>query len=142
VYPEHKLGNVREKTIREMTVSPQQVKFGDDKRDTLPDYCRACDYRFACNGGCPKQRFTKTPEGEDGLNYLCAGYRMFFSHIDPHMRFMANELNGRRPAANVMDWVRQQDARRDTARAKATGRNALCPCGSGKKFKRCCGKTG
>jgi uncharacterized protein len=141
VYPEHNLGNVREMSIREMTQSPQQVKFGDDKRDALPRFCQACDYRFACNGGCPKQRFTKTPDGEDGLNYLCKGYKMFFSHIDPYMRFMAKELGNSRPAANVIEWVRQQDAIQAAAKAKAPGRNDACPCGSGKKYKRCCGKA-
>ena len=142
VYPEHNLGNVRETSIREMTQSPQQVKFGNDKRDALPRFCQACDYRFACNGGCPKQRFSKTPDGEDGLNYLCKGYKMFFSHVDPYMQFMAKELGVSRPAANVMEWVRQRDAVKASTKAKAPGRNDPCPCGSGKKYKRCCGESG
>ena len=138
VYPEYNLGNVRDASIREMVASPQQEKFGLDKRDTLPTYCRECDYRFACNGGCPKQRFTHTPDGEAGLNYLCPGYKMFFKHVDPYMKFMASELMHGRPAANVMGWVRHQDALRVAAQKQAPGRNDPCPCGSGKKYKRCC----
>ena len=140
VYPEYNLGNVRYQSIREMVVSPLQEKFGQDKADTLPNYCLECDFKFACNGGCPKQRFSHTPDGEEGLNYLCQGYKILFSHIDPYLRFMANELRYGRPAANVMDWARHQDAAREASRAKSPGRNDPCPCGSGKKFKRCCGR--
>ncbi len=137
VYPEYRLGNVRDMSIRHMVESAQQTKFGLDKHDTLPKYCRECEFRFACNGGCPKQRFITTPDGEEGLNYLCKGYKIFFGHVDPYMRFMADELRGRRPAANVMDWVRQQDA----AKRPPPTRNDPCPCGSGKKYKRCCGSA-
>ena len=84
-------------------------RFGLDKRDSLPRYCRECDVRFACNGECPKHRFILTPDGEPGLNYLCAGYKIFFKHVDPYMKFMANELHHQRPPANVMAWVRQRE---------------------------------
>ncbi len=142
VYPDYRLGNVHEESIRDMVASPLQEKFGNDKEDTLPQYCIECDYRFACNGGCPKQRFTRTPQGESGLNYLCKGYKMFFSHADPYMRFMANEVGNGRPAANVMQWVRQMDAQREAARQRVDpGRNDPCPCGSGTKYKRCCGRA-
>ncbi len=142
VYPDYRLGNVHEESIRDMVDSPLQTKFGQDKADTLPQYCVECDYRFACNGGCPKQRFTRTPQGEGGLNYLCKGYKMFFSHVDPYMRFMANELGRGQPAANVMEWVRHMDAQKEAARQKIDpGRNDPCPCGSGQKYKRCCGKA-
>jgi uncharacterized protein len=142
VYPDYRLGNVHEESIRTMVDSPLQEKFGQDKADTLPEYCLQCDYKFACNGGCPKQRFTRTPKGEPGLNYLCKGYKMFFSHADPYMRFMANEVGRGRPAANVMEWVRQMDAQKEAARLKVDpGRNDPCPCGSGQKYKRCCGKA-
>lgn len=142
VYPDYRLGNVHEESIRDMVDSPLQEKFGQDKADTLPQYCLECDYKFACNGGCPKQRFTRTPKGEPGLNYLCKGYKMFFSHADPYMRFMANEVGRGRPAANVMEWVRQMDAQKEAARLKVDpGRNDPCPCGSGQKYKRCCGKA-
>ncbi|HEX5481970.1 MAG TPA: anaerobic sulfatase-maturation protein [Terriglobia bacterium] len=138
VYPENKLGNIMESPLASMTASPQQTKFGLDKRDALPRYCRECDVRFACNGECPKHRFTKTPDGEEGLNYLCAGYKLFFHHVGPYMQFMANELRHERPPANVMDWVR----RRDQGPADRPGRNDPCPCGSGLKYKKCCGRGG
>jgi uncharacterized protein len=102
VYPEHKLGNVMENSLEEMAGSAQQKKFGDDKRDLLPRMCRECEVRFACNGECPKHRFLTTPDGESGLNYLCAGYKYFFNHVDPYMRFMADELSAGRAPANIM----------------------------------------
>lgn len=102
VYPEHRLGNVRETSLRAMVDSAQQRKFGTDKRDTLPAYCRACEVRFACNGECPKHRFAYTPEGEAGLNYLCPAYQRFFRHVDGPMRAMARLVAGGRPAAEVM----------------------------------------
>ena len=138
VYPDYRLGNVRDETIREMVASAPQRKFGTDKRDRLPQYCRECEYKFACNGGCPKHRFTRTPSGEDGLNYLCKGYKLYFSHVDPYMRFMADELRQRRAAANVMNWVKAKDELNDSDRTKVPGRNDPCPCGSGRKFKKCC----
>ena len=139
VYPENHLGNVREAAIRDMVAGPQQRQFGNDKRDTLPQFCRRCEYRKACNGGCPKHRFERTPEGEEGLNYLCRGYKIYFGHVDPYMQFMAEELRRGRPAANVMEWVRQRDATRAEAARRPPGRNDPCPCGSGRKFKLCCG---
>ncbi len=139
VFPENKLGNVMENSLAALVDSPAQRKFGADKRDTLPRYCRECDVRFACNGECPKHRFTRTPDGEEGLNYLCAGYKMFFRHIDPYMKFMAAELQAERPPANVMAWVRARDAQ-SPGRQKP-GRNDPCPCGSGKKYKKCCGQS-
>jgi len=102
VYPENKLGNVMVSDLEQMVGSAQQKKFGLDKRESLPRMCRQCDVRFACNGECPKHRFVTTPDGEPGLNYLCAGYKHFFHHIDPHMRFMAAELRAGRPPANIM----------------------------------------
>ena len=138
VYPENKLGNIIEQPLQTLVNSEQQPKFGRDKHDTLPGYCRKCAVRFACNGECPKHRFVRTPDGEEGLNYLCAGYKLFFKHIDPFMKFMANELRHQRPPANVMDWVRLRD--RTAAGNKSPGRNDPCPCDSGKKFKKCCGR--
>lgn len=137
VYPEHKLGNIMEQNISALVDSPQQQTFGEDKRDTLPDYCRRCEVRFACHGECPKHRFIKTPDGEEGLNYLCAGYREFFNHIDPYMRFMADQLRQRQAPANVMAWVRMKDLRAEGKRKP--GRNDPCLCGSERKYKKCCG---
>jgi uncharacterized protein len=102
VYPEHKLGNIVHSDLRQMVSSSQQKSFGLAKRDSLPRMCRQCDVRFACNGECPKHRFLTTPDGEPGLNYLCAGYKHFFHHIDPFMQFMAAELRAGRPPANIM----------------------------------------
>ena len=106
VYPENKLGNLTERPLRGMLTSQQQVRFGDAKLSGLPSDCRSCDVRFACNGECPKHRFLTTSKGEYGLNYLCAGYKHFFRHIDPYMRFMANELKHGGAPARVMEWVR------------------------------------
>jgi uncharacterized protein len=136
VFPRFRLGNIAVTAIGDLVDSPAQREFGNAKRDTLPGYCRRCEVRFACHGECPKNRFVKTPDGEPGLNYLCAGYRRFFNHIDPAMRFMADELAHERPPANVMAWRRAQDLERALT---AAGRNDPCPCGSGKKHKKCCG---
>ncbi|MDR1402963.1 MAG: anaerobic sulfatase-maturation protein [Tannerellaceae bacterium] len=102
VFPEYKLGNIYAKTITEMMYSPEQMKFGADKFDKLPAQCKACDYLFACNGECPKNRFLYTANGEYGLNYLCKGYKKFFNHAAPYMDYMKNELLAGRPPANVM----------------------------------------
>jgi len=102
VYPEHKLGNITQTSLNQLVHSDRQKAFGNDKHDLLPRMCRECEVRFACNGECPKHRFLTTPDGDPGLNYLCAGYKYFFNHIDPHMRFMAAELRAGRPPANIM----------------------------------------
>lgn len=139
VYPRYKLGNIVTDSIRDLADSPFQKKFGQDKSDTLPKFCRECDVRFACNGECPKHRFLTTPDGEPGLNYLCAGYKKFLHHIDNHMQRMARLLRQGYPAAGIMDMLAQEEARERQARAwKTTGRNDPCPCGSGRKFKKCC----
>jgi uncharacterized protein len=111
-----------------------QQKFGSDKRDTLPKYCLECDVRFACNGECPKNRFITTPTGEPGLNYLCAGFKAFFHHIDVPMRIMCDLLRRGLPAEGVMAALAQRERTLKNARV---GRNEACPCGSGKKFKKC-----
>jgi uncharacterized protein len=103
VYPRHKLGNVMNQSLGAMVNSPQQIKFGNDKFDSLPKFCRECEVRFACNGECPKHRFIQTPDGEDGLNYLCAAYKMFFNHIDAHMKTMARLLQHDEAPARIME---------------------------------------
>ena len=135
VYPENKLGNIMEAGLSTLADSQQQKKFGADKNDTLPKYCRECEVRFACNGECPKHRFLTTPDGEPGLNYLCAGYKKFFNHIDPYMRFMADELSHQRAPANIMTALKM----RDPNPGQKPTRNQPCPCGSGRKYKHCCG---
>jgi uncharacterized protein len=139
VYPENRLGNIMECPLASLAGSEQQRRFGLAKRDTLPRYCRECEVRFACNGECPKHRFVHSPHGEAGLNYLCAGYKLFFKHIDPAMRYMANELVHQRSPANVMGWMRWQDTKAKAERPP--GRNDPCPCASGRKFKKCCGRS-
>ena len=106
VYPKHKVGNIMEESLGEIVESPQQKKFGNDKRDSLPTMCRECEFRFACNGGCPKQRFMKTPEGEPGLNYLCQGYMMFYKHSQKAMQAMAQLYRMGRPPADIMNAYR------------------------------------
>ena len=102
VYPEYRLGNVTREPLAELVASPAQRRFGADKSATLPRQCRECDVRFACNGECPKNRFIPTPDGESGLNYLCAAYQRFFRHVDPAMRGMAWLIQNRRPPAEIM----------------------------------------
>ncbi len=140
VEPDYLLGNLQELPLLEMVASEKQRAFGQVKDDTLPQGCRDCEVRFVCNGGCPKDRILTTPDGEPGLNYLCAGYRSFFNYIGPAMQFMASELRQGRPPANIMRQLALEDA---DARGAAVGapRNAPCPCGSGKKTKRCCGRA-
>jgi uncharacterized protein len=107
VNPENKLGNIKEKHMIELVSSEQQVKFGQDKYDKLPKYCLECEVRFACHGGCPKDRFITTPEGEPGLNYLCAGFKIFFNHIDKPMRIMSQLLQQNRAPAEIMQTYKQ-----------------------------------
>jgi len=102
VTPQNKLGNIKEKHMLELVSSDQQVKFGNDKFDTLPKYCRECEVRFACHGGCPKDRFITTPDGEPGLNYLCAGFKIFFNHVDKPMRMMSQLLQHNRAPSEIM----------------------------------------
>jgi uncharacterized protein len=109
VYPRYKLGNIMETPLGDMVQSPFQKKFGLDKRDTLPKYCRECEVRHACHGECPKHRFIKTPDGEDGLNYLCGAYKPFFNHIDPYMKTMASMLTRQQPPAMIKDLVAEHD---------------------------------
>jgi len=103
VYPKFKLGNIMNESIAAMVNSQTQKKFGESKSSTLPKFCRECDVRFACHGECPKHRFIKTPYGEDGLNYLCAGYKKFFRHVDPYMKQMSAFLDARQSPANIME---------------------------------------
>jgi uncharacterized protein len=102
VYPRYRLGNVMNQSLGAMVNSPAQIKFGSDKADLLPQFCRQCEVRFACNGECPKHRFIQAPGGEAGLNYLCAAYKKFFHHIDPHMKTMSQLLRRGRAAADIM----------------------------------------
>lgn len=137
VEPDYLLGNITQTSLVQLIGLDKQVKFGNDKRDTLPSYCRTCEVRFACHGECPKNRFIATPEGEPGLNYLCAGYKAFFKHIDHPMKLMAQLLRSGRFADEAMALLKVEQR----TWSANTGRNDPCPCGSGRKFKKCHGET-
>ena len=110
VYPQNKLGNILDDPLASLFKTKKQQDFGGAKRDSLPALCRECDVRFACNGECPKHRFMTTPDGEPGLNYLCAAYKKFFHHVAPYMEFMGRELLNQRSPARVMEYARWLDA--------------------------------
>lgn len=106
VFPQYRLGNLREKSLVEMMYSPKQREFGRAKQTALPRQCRECRWLFACNGECPKNRFARTADGEKGLNFLCNGYRRFFEHVAPYMDWMKRELMANRPPAGIVDLLR------------------------------------
>jgi serine-type anaerobic sulfatase-maturating enzyme len=138
VEPDYLLGNIMQSHLLDLVGSEPQRRFGQNKLDALPRSCRECEVYFACKGECPKNRFLKTPAGEPGLNYLCTGYKAFFHHIDRPMTSLAKLLRQGQPAERVMEVLKAEDARKVPPRGKV-GRNDPCPCGSGKKFKKCCG---
>jgi uncharacterized protein len=133
VNQDHRIGNILETPLFELLESPAQRAFGQAKWDRLPEYCRKCEVLTLCYGGCPKDRFLRTPEGQEGLNYLCAGYKRFFTHCRPFVEQVAAL------------WRRQKDEppsppsqRERKITAAKVGRNDPCPCGSGLKYKKCC----
>ncbi|MDY7102163.1 MAG: anaerobic sulfatase maturase [Actinomycetota bacterium] len=138
VDPDHRLGNIVDTQIVELVAKPAQRDFGTAKRDELPQYCRECDVRFACHGECPKNRFITTPDGEGGLNYLCAGYKRFFGHIDEPMRRIVDLLRSRRQPTEIMA-IAEREGLTFADVVRRAGRNDPCPCGSGRKTKRCHG---
>ena len=139
VYPEYLLGNLNTSGLAEMLTSESQLRFGQNKQDTLPEYCRHCEYCSICAGECPKHRIVNTPDGKSGLNYLCPGLKMFFTHSAPYMEYMKREYDMNGAPAKVMEWAR----RLKPAKASVNTFDELrsydpCPCGSGKKYKFCC----
>ena len=131
VEPDYLLGNIHETHMVELIAKPQQRTFGQDKRDKLTQQCKDCKVRHLCNGGCPKDRFGRSRDGEDGHNYLCEGLEAFFMHTGPAFTAMAQLLQRGNPPSDVMATVRAEDARR--------GPYVPCPCGSGEKFRFCHG---
>ncbi|MBI1733927.1 MAG: anaerobic sulfatase maturase [Candidatus Rokubacteria bacterium] len=127
----HRLGDIRRTPLATLLDSPAQRAFGDAKRDTLPAWCRRCEVLAYCNGGCPKDRFLISPDGEPGLNYLCAGFRRFFVHARPYLERLAAVPRTRARLEEFMVSLRGPVR-------TAAGRNERCPCGSGRKYKRCC----
>ena len=138
VEPDYLLGNIKEEHMLELVDSEEQFKFGQDKYDSLPNYCLECPVLFACNCECPKNRFIDTPDGESGLNYLCAGYKAFFQRVDEPMKIMAMLMSSGRPASDVMEILGQQKEvfERELAKTKPL---ESCTCGSGLNFKDCHG---
>ena len=106
VEPDHYLGNILKTPMSELMGSEKQKTFGCAKRDTLPNYCRSCEVLHICNGECPKNRFIASPDGEQGLNYLCEGYKAFFKHADRPMQIMAGLLRRGRMAEEVMELLK------------------------------------
>lgn len=131
VEPEFLLGNIHQTHMVELIASPRQRTFGDNKRDTLTKQCQDCKVRHLCNGGCPKDRFVQSKDGEEGQNYLCAGLELFFLHTGPAFSAMAQLLQRNLAPSDVMATVNAEDARR--------GPYAPCPCNSGEKFRFCHG---
>jgi uncharacterized protein len=131
VEPDYLLGNIGDRHLLELVALPEQRAFGQDKRNSLTAYCRDCDVRSACNGGCPKDRFATSPYGEPGQHYLCPGYQAFFRHVRQPMEAMAELLRAGRAPADLMAVYAAEDAHRP--------RNDPCSCGSGRKWKRCHG---
>lgn len=102
VFPEYKLGNIKDLSLIDMLYGEQQQEFSRLKHTSLPRQCKECDMEFACHGECPKNRFEKDKFGEPGLNYLCKGYYQYYSHVAPYMDFMKKELLAERPPSNIM----------------------------------------
>lgn len=106
VFPEYKLGNIREQSLIDMLYGEKQQAFSRLKHTSLPRQCKECDMEFACHGECPKNRFEKDKYGEPGLNYLCQGYYQYYTHVSPYMDFMKRELLAQRPPANIMNVLK------------------------------------
>lgn len=129
---DHFLGNLREVSLLQVLEGAPQRAFGRAKWDSVPRQCHGCDVLEYCNGGCPKDRMPASPDGVPGVNILCAGYRRFFRHARPAVRRLAGLISSGRPAEHIAE----------SSRNTGPGRNDPCPCGSGKKFKKCCRNGG
>ena len=105
VFPEYKLGNIRDYSLIDMLYGEQQQEFSRLKHSSLPRQCKECDMEFACHGECPKNRFMKDKYGDSGLNYLCPGYYHYYQHVAPYMDYMKQELMSQRPPSNIMKVV-------------------------------------
>jgi uncharacterized protein len=138
VEPDFLIGNIKEEHMLQLVGSQQQFQFGQHKRSGLPRYCRECPVEFACHGECPKNRFTRTPDGEAGLNYLCAGYKAFFQRVDEPMKLLATLLRSGREASEVMPILAQRKEELSQA-YRHTRAESPCPCGSGLAFSACHG---
>jgi uncharacterized protein len=133
VEPRYLLGNIHQTHLLQLVASDAQRKFGDDKRDSLTPQCQRCEVRGLCNGGCPKDRFALSIDGDQGQNYLCGGLYLFFTHTRPAMQTMAQLLQHGRPPSDIVALTSAEDEKR--------GPYAPCPCGCGKKFRFCHGDS-
>jgi uncharacterized protein len=132
VEPGYLLGNIHQTNLLTLVSSAAQRKFGNDKRDSLTAQCQRCEVRPLCNGGCPKDRFAHSHDGEPGQNYLCGGLYLFFTHTQPAMQTMAKLLQRGLPPSDVMALTKAEDEKR--------GPYSPCPCGSGRNFRFCHGE--
>jgi uncharacterized protein len=126
-----RLGNLGQTPLRDIITAPTLARFGLDKFEALPERCHECDVLQFCHGGCPKDRFRPTPDGQPGLSYLCPAYGRFFRHARPTLQRLAFHLSAGLPLG-------QFKAKPATSRTWAVGSNSPCPCGSGRKYKKCC----
>ena len=134
VTPEHRIGDLETSLLSEMADAPIQQQFGDDKRDRLSAQCRSCSWLTVCNGGCPKDRFALTEDGETGLNYLCRGLQYFFAYTEKPLKKVIERMRQGLSSEAIMAELRAELL----AHWRGIGRNDLCPCGSGLKAKNCC----
>jgi uncharacterized protein len=137
VEPGHRLGDLARDGLAAVVEMPEQVAFGQAKRDGLPAQCRKCPVLRYCNGGCPKDRFVPSPGLEPELNYLCGGYLGFYSHLRPYLERMAFLAGQGRPIYEISGELELAE-HSERAKWRTTGRNEPCPCGSRRKYKQCC----
>jgi uncharacterized protein len=134
---DHHIGNINDASLADLLESSEQMAFGHNKLYQLPRYCLDCEVLPMCNGECPKNRFIHTPDGNEGLNYLCTGYKLFFRHCQPFVKELENLWQQQKPEQHVQDMRKRTKPIRPHVHTKI-GRNDPCPCGSGKKYKKCC----
>ncbi|MBQ3705018.1 MAG: anaerobic sulfatase maturase [Clostridia bacterium] len=136
VRPDFRLGSTEENSLQALMSSSRQERFGNAKRDSLTAECRACPWLFLCHGGCPKDRFARSPGGEEGQYYLCEGLKSFFAYAVPRLRQAMRLSAARKSRQDIMEAL----VRAERESVRGLSRNDLCPCGSGKKYKQCCQK--
>jgi len=131
---EHYIGNLITSPLNELVDSDLQCQFGENKQKLLPQQCRSCSWLEVCNGGCPKDRFVISEDGESGLNYLCIGLRRFYGFAEKPLKYVIRQRKAGKKPELIMAELREESRKR----WKGIGRNDPCPCGSGLKAKNCC----
>ncbi len=132
VFPSHLIGNIRDQCYADIIDGETQTAFGEGKQKKLASRCLKCKALYLCNGGCPAHQFVRQRDNKHDLNYLCAGYKTFFNHIEPYIKAMRSALRQRIPAREYFRFLSDKKLQ--------IGRNQPCPCGSGKKYKLCCSR--